>query len=458
MRERHARLLADSRSAEPRARLAQAVSRAEFLLRLSRTVSAIQNPERALLALVDLLLEDVVDVAQVFVRTGTHQLVCSGVQGQTPVTETRLLADGSPDGVDEAIRSGVPQDVVLSQAGRTRRRTLSSLLQGEEIVEAVDALGTDQLTVLPLTARGRTFGLLVLGRGKGYGFSGSHAFLGDLADRVAVGLDATLVVAESRYVAGVLRRSLAPAEIRQVPGLQIASFYRVAHQSEAVGGDFIDVHGPDDDLVVVCGDVAGKGVEAAVHAKRIRNAIRTAAHVDRDPGWSLGLVNRVLVSETHGDAGGLATAVLARMRPAASMSHPDAGPDAGDREPPGSVHVTLASAGHPPALIVRSDGTVEEAPARGLLLALMAETDYTTVTTTLRPRDTLLLYTDGVTEARGLDDLFGEERLHEALSRLGGLSAPAVVEAVAVAVSEHLGDRAHDDIAMLAIHVLPEPT
>jgi phosphoserine phosphatase RsbU/P len=438
VRERHARLLADPRASEPRARLAQAVSRAEFLLRVSRTVSAIQNPNRALTALVALLLEDVADVAQVVVRTGPWQLVGAGAQDGEPRSSTGRWVDTSPTGLDEAIRSGLAEEVVLPKAGAARTLTLSSILADEDLVGEVDALAVEQLAVLPLNARGRTFGLLVLGRSRGFRFSGSQAFLDDLAERIAVGLDASLVVAESRYVAGVLRRSLAPAEMPQVPDLDLATFYRVAHESEDVGGDFIDVHGPHDDLTVTCGDVAGKGVEAAVHAKRIRNAIRTGGMIDRSPAWILGLVNRVLVAEAEEFSEGLATATCARLRPT-----------------DGGVTVDLANAGHPVTIVLRADGRVEEVNSPGVALGLLESSEYGDVSVELGPRDTMLLYTDGVTEARGVDALFGEDRLREVVARVGGLPARTVVEAVAIAVSEHLGDRAHDDIAVIAVQYRP---
>lgn len=439
VRERQARLLADSRSSEPRARLAQAVSRAEFLLRVSRTASAIQNPQRALEALVALLVEDLVDVARVVVRNGARQLTGSGASGLAPRSEVSLWSDNSSDELDEAIRRGVGEEVALARGGHARRRALSSLLVDDEVVAVADDLGTEQLTILPMAARGRSFGVLVLGRARGYGFAGSQGFLEDLAERIAIGLDATLAVSESRYVASVLRSSLAPAEPPTVPGLELATFYRVAHQSEDVGGDFLDVHGSADDLTLLCGDVTGKGVEAAVHAKRIRNAVRTAAMVDRSPSWVLGLVNRVLVSEAEGYSERLSTATCVRLRP-------------GD----GVLRADLGNAGHPPAFLLRTDGRVEDVQADGVALALLGETGYDETTVELGPGDVLLLYTDGVTEARGAEDLFGEARLRDHLRELGGLPASAVVESVAVAVSEHLGDRDHDDIAVVAAQFRPE--
>ncbi|WP_344155536.1 SpoIIE family protein phosphatase [Nocardioides koreensis] len=441
VRERHARLLAESRSAEPRARLAQASTRAEFLLRLSRTVSAIQNPQRALETLVSVLLEDMVDVAQVVVRTGQWQLVSGAVQGGSVHNTASRVVDGTPADLENALRRGLHDDVVLPKSGAPRRRALAAFLPDPELAAEVDALGCEQLAVLPLTARGRSFGVLVIGRAPGFGFGDAQNFLDDLAARVAVGLDATLVVAESRYVASVLRRSLAPTDLPQVPGLRLATYYRVAHQSQELGGDFLDVHGADDDLILLCGDVAGKGVEAAVHAKRIRNAVRTASHVDRSPGWILGLTNTVLVNEAEEFSEGMATGVCARLRPD------------GDR-----LRVDLANAGHPPALLLRADGTLEEVATEGVALALLDGVTYTEAQVTLGPLDSLLVYTDGVTEARGVDDLFGDRRLRDALRGFGGLPPSALIESVAVAVSDHLGERAHDDIAIFAVQFSPEPS
>jgi len=434
-------LLAESRSAEPRARLAQASTRAEFLLRLSRTVSAIQNPQRALDTLVSVLLEEMVDVAQVVVRSGPWQLVSGAVQDGSIHSSAARIVEGTPVDLDSALRRGLRDDVVLPKSGAARRQALADFIPDAGLVDEVDALGSEQLAVLPLNARGRSFGVLVIGRAPGFGFGDAQNFLDDLAARIAVGLDATLVVAESRYVASVLRRSLAPTDLPKVPGLTLATYYRVAHQSQELGGDFLDIHGPEDDLILLCGDVAGKGVEAAVHAKRIRNAVRTASLVDRSPSAILGLTNRVLVSEAEEFSEGMATGVCARLRPEG-----------------GTMRVDLANAGHPAALLIRADGTVEEVVADGVALALIDNNTYADTELTLHPRDTLLVHTDGVTEARGVDDLFGDRRLRDCLHGLGGLPPSAIIESIAVAVSDHLGERAHDDIAVFAAQFTPEPS
>ena len=442
VRARQARLLADSRGVEPRARLAQAVSRADFLLRLSRTLSAVQNPQRALEAVVDLLIDEMVEVAHVVVLTGPWQLTCGGVHGSSSHTGVERRVDQDSEAVGLALTRGVPDQVALPSSTAEREEVLRRYLSPDAVVRQAAALRCEQLMLLPLSARGRTFGLLSLGRTLGFGEVAT--FLEDMAARIATGLDAALLLAESRHVTAVLRDSLAPADLPELTDLDIATYTRVAHQSEELGGDLLDVHGSPGDVTLVCGDVTGKGVEAAVHAKRIRNAVRTLSQVDRDPGWTLGLVNRVLVEEADAFSEKLATAVCARLR--------TADPDPGG---PTRLVVDVASAGHPPALVLRTDGRVEEVPATGVSLALLDEAAYDTARILLDPGDTLLLYTDGVTEARGTDGLFGEERLHRALEGLGGVRPTAVVEALAVTVSEHLGDRAHDDIAVLAVQYRP---
>ncbi len=115
--ERPAPLLADSRRSDAGARLTQAADRAEFLLRASRTVSALQQPQRALEALTELLLDRLVEVAQIVVRTGTAALTCSGTSGGPVRFTSHRLSRASPVGVEAAITHGTPKDVSLPHRG-----------------------------------------------------------------------------------------------------------------------------------------------------------------------------------------------------------------------------------------------------------------------------------------------------------------------------------------------------
>ncbi len=442
VKERHARLLANPRGAEPRARLAQASSRADFLHRLSRVVSTVQHPARAAEALVDLLTEEVVDFAQLALFAGRHQISAGAVEGGQVHTADTYRADHVTPALEQALQRGTSEHVVVGtgRGADSRREVIDALVAVPDLATELEGLGTESLLLLPLSARGRNFGILAVGRSPGLTFESSAiGFLEDLAQRISVILDATLVVAESRHLATVLRASLTPPRTVEVGHLAVGSYYRVAHEHEAVGGDFFDVHGPEEDLVAVLGDVSGKGVEAAIAAKRIRNAARTAALVDPSPDAVLSLVNRVMLNESVHQDETLATAVCARLRP--RESH---------------LAVDLALAGHPPALLLRADGRLESVEADGPALGLLDGFATSRSTHALAPGDSLVLHTDGITEARGDRDFFGEERLHLHLRRMAGEPAPAIAESVAMAVSDHLRGHENDDIALVVLQFVPE--
>jgi serine phosphatase RsbU (regulator of sigma subunit) len=248
---------------------------------------------------------------------------------------------------------------------------------------------------------------------------------------VSLTLDTTRALAESRRVASVLARDLNPPSLPSLTGVDFATYYRVAFEQEALGGDFYDVHGADQEWTAVVGDVCGKGVDAAVLNGRVRQSVRTAALVDRSPAAVLDLVNRVLIAEAQET---FVTAVCVRGRREA------------DR-----LRLDLAAAGHPAPWVVRRDGAVEQIPVNGVVLGLLDDGDYTDVSVDLAPGETLVLYTDGVLEAPGRRDRFGDARLREVLEAAGPADVSAIVEGIAVALSGHLGDRPHDDIAILAI-------
>jgi serine phosphatase RsbU (regulator of sigma subunit) len=218
-------------------------------------------------------------------------------------------------------------------------------------------------------------------------------------------------------------------------GVELASYYRVAFEQEALGGDFYDVHGSDEDWTAVVGDVCGKGVEAAVLTGKVRQAVRMAALVDRDPSSILDLANRVLVADEET----FVTAVCARGRVGAD-----------------GLRLDIASAGHPEPLVVRLDGSVEQVPVAGTVLGLVAESHYPAAQVDLAVGETCLFYTDGVPEAPGHRARFGDDRMREVLLDTGPCDARAQVEAVAVALSAHVGDRPHDDIAILAVQASPK--
>ena len=142
----------------------------------------------------------------------------------------------------------------------------------------------------------------------------------------------------------------------------------------------------------------------------------------------------------HDDATQFATAVLAYVAAAE-----------GDR-----IRVRLSLAGHPPALILRSDGRIDSSGAFGTMLALRADPTFHDTHLILDPGDVLLLYTDGVTEAGRRGAAFGGGGLAELLGTLAGHDPQRIVDAVEQAVIDVQEGRPRDDIALLALAPWPD--
>jgi serine phosphatase RsbU (regulator of sigma subunit) len=119
----------------------------------------------------------------------------------------------------------------------------------------------------------------------------------------------------------------------------------------------------------------------------------------------------------------------------------------------GGARLVIASAGHPPPLVLRADGTVETVPASGSLLGVIEEVAPVDMPVELRPGDAIVCFTDGVTEARGAAGMFGEERLAAVLAKGRGESAGALAARVVRAVQGYKGVAALDDLALLVLRV-----
>ncbi|MFD7920884.1 SpoIIE family protein phosphatase [Streptomyces sp. NPDC059740] len=296
--------------------------------------------------------------------------------------------------------------------------------------------------VVPLPGSAGPAGALVLlRRGGGERFGEDEAaFVRVFAARAGAALCSALLLARQSALADLLMRDLLPPELHDRTGVEIAGGYRASRDEERVGGDFYDVHPADDDgdgtgeTLAVLGDVCGRGLEAAVLTGRIRNTLGALRMVEPDHEKLLKLLNGSLLSVHHTR---YATLVLASITP----HH-------------GGVGLRLTSGGHPPPLIVRAGGEVEEVPTHGTLVGALPEVSATTHTTELQPGETCLLYSDGITEAKGGpqgSELFGEERLRRVLGRCAGMPAETVVERVQSDAAEWVGQGHHDDMAVMAI-------
>ncbi|MFD7754608.1 SpoIIE family protein phosphatase [Streptomyces sp. NPDC059757] len=242
-----------------------------------------------------------------------------------------------------------------------------------------------------------------------------------------------------------LQKTLLPPALANVPGLDVAAHYHIASADE-VGGDFYDLFPlAAGTWGLFLGDVCGKGAAAAAVTSLARYTLRAAAVYDPDPAAVLGNLNTVLNHEYSGTDPRFCTVIFGLLTPY------------GDQ---GGFRLTLASGGHPAALLMRADGTADYLPTPGgQLIGVLPDAHIATTTIHLNPGDTLLLHTDGLTEAHtastGAGDRYGDEALLDFARTL----APTTATDTIVAIRDLLdtfGTGVDDDTAVLAINV-PRP-
>ena len=229
-------------------------------------------------------------------------------------------------------------------------------------------------------------------------------------------------------LASTLQRTLIPPHPPAIPYLDIEALYRPAGSGREVGGDFYDVFqvGPDAWLVVL-GDVSGKGIPAAVVTSFIRYTIRSLAITHPDPADLLGALDEATRADGTDH---FCTVVAVRLERVGTR-----------------WDLALALAGHPPALVRRPDGTTYELGVPGTPVGLMTQPEFHTVRQTLGDA-TVTLYTDGVTEARSPDGMFGDDRLTALVRRLPHRPL-AITEGIAEAALAWQSHHASDDIAIV---------
>ncbi|MFZ4267487.1 PP2C family protein-serine/threonine phosphatase [Streptomyces arboris] len=404
--------------------------RTRFLAEASNVLLSSLNSERCMDSTARLAAGFLADAAVVVAPAAGRRLpVTRAVRGQG-VTQAMIAADPSDvPGLAEALRGFPP----------VPSRWIDPTSLPDWLVP--DGLGTTvgSVVVTPLPGHGVPAGALILLRSDTRtGFSETEETFARLfAARAGAALSAARLYAEQHSITRTLMRDLLPPRLHRVHGVEFAGGYRPSSTHERVGGDFYDVHpGPtaSDPSLVVLGDVCGKGLDAAVLTGKIRNTLQALMPMADDHERVLQLLNGALL---NADNTRFATLVLASVLRTENQ-----------------VHLQLTSAGHPAPLVVRDDGRVEEIPTHGSLVGALDHVTARTVETSLLPGDTCLLYTDGITEARGGPlggELFGDERLKRALAECGGMPGDAVVEHIRMLTSQWLGDGGHDDLAVVAI-------
>jgi serine phosphatase RsbU (regulator of sigma subunit) len=244
---------------------------------------------------------------------------------------------------------------------------------------------------------------------------------------------------EQIKIARNIQLRLLPSKLPEIPGIAVGAQYDAAQE---VGGDYYDIYRIDHDhLGLIVFDVAGKGVPGALLMAITATFLKMAAPRSQSPAWVLNEVNAALSAESH--RGLFVTAIYGVLKISTG-------------------ELQLCSAGHPAALIIRNDGAVcESIKPRGAALGLLRPNRFRTsleqATLKLAPGDTLLLYTDGVLEARNAEaEEFDADRLEEIAKAQSRHGPRKLTEEIIGAVREHAGDEPqYDDTTVLALRMLP---
>jgi PAS domain S-box-containing protein len=347
--------------------------------------------------------------------------------------QRRYPPDPNADtGVPKVLRTGEPElwpyisDEFLVDA-----------IQDEEQLELVREIGLRSALVVPMISRDKAIGALTFVNGpSGRYFSEDDLPMAqELARRCAIAIDNARLYSDRDYIARTLQSSLLPAELPLIAGLETAARFRATGEGNEVGGDFYDVFQTGQrGWALAVGDVCGKGPDAAAVTALARYTLRAAAMRERLPSRVLSMLNEALLRRTG--ARTFCTVAYAYLE--AEEGH---------------ARLGFSTGGHPLPLVLRKGGEVEWLGEHGMLLGAVPDPALGDQTTELAVGDSVVFYTDGVTEAGSPRNALGEERLAEVVGACSGLSADAIAGTVEAAALEAEDGAPRDDIAVVVLRV-----
>ena len=426
--------------AEQRARrhAEEARRRAEYLARASDLLAGSLNPSATLAQLARLAVPELAGWAFVELLQPSGEIAREVIVHRDPARErwAHELADrypldpDTPYGSAKVIRTGEPELMP-----EITDEMLEAVANDAEHLDVLRKVGLRSGMVVPLRARGRVLGDIALASAEsGRRFSGEDlAMAQQLADRCAVALDNARLFAERSYIAKTLQEGLLPAALPEIPRVELAVEYRAGTLETDVGGDFYDVFAAGDSWLFVAGDVVGKGAKAAAITGLARHTLRAAAQYERSPADMLRMLNRAMLDQFTDDEQFCTVAVAALH----------------------GEQLRVASGGHPLPLVLRRTGDVHPAGRPGALIGVLDDPPLRDETITLSLGDTVVLYTDGITDADGSGGRFGAERLAAVLATLVALPPARVVDRIDRAVAAHRTGPPTDDSALVAFRLRP---
>jgi PAS domain S-box-containing protein len=419
----------------------RATERLTFLADASSAMSSSLDYRRTLRRVARLAVPRVADACVVYMLQEDGSIARLAMEHAEPahqaigerVQEFRLNPQAD-EGVPKVLRTGRAEFHPQANA----RLLATDVDDPEGLAKVLEPMGIVSWMCVPLMARGRILGAISFistRSGRRYG-SEDVSFAQDLARRAALAIDNTRLFEERTRIARSLQKSLLPPELPPVPGIETAARYRPAGIGNEVGGDFYDLFDMGGGRWgVVVGDVCGKGAEAAALTGLARYTIREAATHDERPSAVLTSLNNALMRQAELQ---LCTVAFGSLEP---------GPD--------RARFTVSCGGHPLPILLRADGRLETAGRAGTILGVFEDPDVPEAEVELGPGDSVLLYTDGVTDERSATEGFGEQRLKSLLRSCRGMGAEGIADVIDRAVMEFRPEDPRDDVALLVVRVTP---
>src|SRR5215204_5084213 len=314
-------------------------------------------------------------------------------------------------------------------------------------------LGFVSLIFVPLVARGRTLGVITLVSAEsGRRYREADLELAEeLARHAALAVDNARLYRGRVQVARILQEGLLPSRLPEVPGVEVGLRYVSAGEVD-VGGDFYDLFDtrmadqngssePSSSWGIVIGDVSGKGAEAAAMLAFARYTLRTLATRESCPSTILSSLNEAMLHQRRecGDHK-FCTVAYVRLETEGNKAQ--------------GARFTVSRGGHPPPFLLRTDGSIYKVGEPGRVIGVFDDLKLTEQEASLAPGDALILYTDGVLEARSPGGLFfGEERLKAILHSSVALNASTISSRIEDAVLNFQEQDPRDDVAVLVLRV-----
>jgi PAS domain S-box-containing protein len=407
------------------------------LARVGEVLTTSLSYERTLQSVADLCVPEIADLVGIdLAEAGQIRRVAVAAGDDTDVRdvlEMRRRYPLDPDaatGVPAVIRSGAAELHPELDAAAFAR---SSASPNQEAL--IQRLGLRSAMFVPMSARGRTFGAITFCATERT-FNEDDLYLAEeLAARCAIAVDNARLFRERTRIARTLQESLLPPLLPELAGVDVGARFHAAGQGYEVGGDFYDVFEiGGGSFGVAIGDVCGKGPDAAAVTALARYTLRATALTEPSPARVLKILNEAMLKQPGERR--FCTVAYVRFDPS----------------PTGMV-ATVASGGHPLPLALRAGADPAEAGTPGTLLGVVPDPDIDDVRQDLFPGDSLVLFTDGVTEARAPKRVWGSNDLARFVGAHEPLRAAAIAERIERGALAAQADEPRDDVAIVVLKV-----